>query len=278
MKKITKLVLIALLSVAISCSEDEPATPQKEPQKIENVGTSNTEKPKEEPKEEQKEEPTTTPTEQEPTTPTTPTEPTEPSEPTEPTEPVTPTEPTEPSEPTEPTEPSEPSDEDILKRIVLSADKKTLISYPNDVDRLVIPESVEKIGDVAFRDNYYLKEIILPNGIVEIGNAAFLNSSITKVVLPEGLTKIGQSAFKSCSELESIVIPSTVTSIGDWAISFCSNLKSITIKAPYEVGSDLFEYADNEPRPQAKVYVSESDYYDYLDRFEDYENLTFVKY
>lgn len=56
--------------------------------------------------------------------------------------------------------------------------------------------------------------LILPEGIKEIGDAAFAGVSIGSVVIPEGVTSIGAGAFEQCRGLHDIYIPETVTSIG----------------------------------------------------------------
>lgn len=52
---------------------------------------------------------------------------------------------------------------------------------------------------------------------------------MTEIVIPEGVVTIGNHAFSGCSHLQSAVIPSTVTYIGEYAFSDCKMLRSITI-------------------------------------------------
>ena len=120
---------------------------------------------------------------------------------------------------------------------------------------LVIPSSVEYIGEAAFQNcssltslkfeensqltsigNYAfygcssLTSIELPNGVTSIGYYAFSGcSSLTSIEIPNGVTSIGGSAFSGCSSLTSIEIPSSVTSIGGYAFANCSSLTSIEI-------------------------------------------------
>lgn len=73
------------------------------------------------------------------------------------------------------------------------------------------------------------EDIILPSGIVEIGNYGFLNSTFRSVVIPEGVTKIGENAFQGCTALTNIHLPSTLKEIGEDAFRQCIKLESLII-------------------------------------------------
>ena len=98
------------------------------------------------------------------------------------------------------------------------------------------------IEDGVFRE-YSGKEneIILPDGIREIGDGAFTSSSVSAVVVPEGVTSIGFSAFSDCENLETVVLPNSLESIEDYAFSNCHALKNINIPFGIEIiGSYTF--------------------------------------
>jgi len=67
----------------------------------------------------------------------------------------------------------------------------------------------------------------LPVG--KIGHGAFGNLGITEVVIPEGVTEIGSEAFEWCSSLETVTIPSSVTKIGEDAFDMCTMLKTVNV-------------------------------------------------
>lgn len=57
----------------------------------------------------------------------------------------------------------------------------------------------------------------------------YLNGElVTNLIIPDGVTEIGELAFLNCSSIETITIPSSVTHIGDNAFYGCINLESIT--------------------------------------------------
>ncbi len=70
----------------------------------------------------------------------------------------------------------------------------------------------------------------LPDGIVYIGNSAFLScSSLAGINIPNGVTTIGDSAFAGCAALEELTLPETVKTIGSSAFSHCESLKTMVI-------------------------------------------------
>ena len=70
--------------------------------------------------------------------------------------------------------------------------------------------------------------VVIPEGVVEIGNNTFSNANIVSVQLPSTLTNFG-SAFSYCSNLSQINIPSSIESIEDYAFQGCISLMQITI-------------------------------------------------
>ncbi|MCH5216722.1 MAG: leucine-rich repeat domain-containing protein, partial [Muribaculaceae bacterium] len=99
-----------------------------------------------------------------------------------------------------------------------------------DVNDVVIPNSVTKIGDFTFNNLLNLKSVVIPNSVKTIGNSAFANcKNMTSIVIPNSVTKIGDRAFYWCFELASVNIPNSVTKIGELAFVECRALTSITI-------------------------------------------------
>ena len=68
-------------------------------------------------------------------------------------------------------------------------------------------------------------EIIIPDGVTEIGFEAFKNNSnITSVVMDDSLKTIGEEAFSGCNNLSSVSLPESLRTIGRWAFSNCRSL------------------------------------------------------
>ena len=105
-----------------------------------------------------------------------------------------------------------------------------------EVKDLVIPNSVECIGDFAFYGCTGLTSVTIPNSVTSIGYGAFIAcSGLTSVTIPNSVTNIGECAFHGCTGLTSVAIGDSVTSIGYYAFRDCSELL------------DVYCYAENVP-------------------------------
>ena len=73
---------------------------------------------------------------------------------------------------------------------------------------------VEGISNYAFKDNPYLTEVKIGEGVKTVGQFSFYNCPALKtVILPNSIEKLGIGAFMSCTSLNSIVIGSSLSSI-----------------------------------------------------------------
>ena len=72
------------------------------------------------------------------------------------------------------------------------------------------------------------------------GLTPYGKTNCTEIVIPEGVTEIGNYAFSGCSGLTSITIPASVTHIGEDAFENCTNLTAVTytgaVEQWYELG------------------------------------------
>ena len=83
---------------------------------------------------------------------------------------------------------------------------------------LILPESIEEIGDSVFYEKSIQGNLVFPAHLKKIGNSAFRNLSYKgDLSLSDGLESIGESAFRDLKESNTITIPASVTAIGTGA-------------------------------------------------------------
>ena len=128
-------------------------------------------------------------------------------------------------------------DYDVTYKVTDLNAKTCEVSYCNyNAKNVVIPSSVmgykvTSIGSLAF---FYRREqlesVVLPNSVVSIGNSAFDHcEKLETITLPSSLTTIGNYAFQGCKSLKSISIPNSVISIGSHVFADCENMESATL-------------------------------------------------
>ena len=98
----------------------------------------------------------------------------------------------------------------------------------------------------AFKNNKYIKKLIIGNNVKTIGKSAFAGCKKLKTVkFGKSVTTISDKAFYKCTALTKIIIPSKVKTIGKEAFYGCKELKSINIKTKKltakKVGKDAFK-------------------------------------
>lgn len=115
---------------------------------------------------------------------------------------------------------------------------ETMAFYTSSLESINFPASVTSIGISAFLYNRKLKQVIFdemsPITVIERGTF-FGCDDLEEVVLPRGLVVIGQQAFYAALSLESIWIPKTVTTLGIAAFISSQKLNDVT----FESGSSL---------------------------------------
>ena len=141
----------------------------------------------------------------------------------------------------------------------------TYHGYNIDIPETLDGYTVTAIGDSAFYQCYYLRDITIPQSVKSIGREAFYRCTamesltikdaatsigegafegcdwLTTVKLGEHITRIGEAAFVDCERLDNVTIPDSVTSIGDSAFARCYQLKTISLGKNIEtIGDDYF--------------------------------------
>lgn len=151
------------------------------------------------------------------------------------------------------------------------SEKIAIAPIDYDVTSLVIDDDCTEINRYAFFECHDLKNLIIPNSVNIIGELAFAhcdslsynedenakylgnsqnpnlvlievtNKDITSFKVKDNTKIIYFRAFFDCKNINSIIISESVNSIGEDAFSYCKNLTSITIpKSVYYIGKYAF--------------------------------------
>ena len=80
----------------------------------------------------------------------------------------------------------------------------------------------------------------IPEGVTEIGNAAFRDADLEKIILPKSLKKFGKQSFCENGKITDIYIPASIEEMGDYAFDNC-NLQTITV----DNDNPVFDSRDN---------------------------------
>lgn len=136
------------------------------------------------------------------------------------------------------------ADEDEL--IGANIQDGVLLGYYGPGGDIVIPNTVTKIGDEAFKGNKKVTGVTIPGSVVDIGNNAFeACENLKKVAFTNPgearnnlLIRLG--AFKDCTKLTDVEIPARVKQIVGNIFKGCTSLMEIKVNAnnPYYFAQD----------------------------------------
>lgn len=120
-------------------------------------------------------------------------------------------------------------------KFTLSADKSfySVTGYSGSFERVVIPDTynglrVTAVSDGLFTGDENLREVVLPESIDEIGNDAFAGCvNLQSVTIPDSIRTIGDGAFSGCSSLTSADLGGMLETLGARAFEGCTSLQSV---------------------------------------------------
>lgn len=154
----------------------------------------------------------------------------------------------------------------VENNILMTQNRKKLIAYCGYNENIIIPSTIEEIGQYgfgmchsikkismfenvkiiekgAFIECENLEEVIMPNSLsnVGLGLGQYVFShcyKLKKINIPQGIKIISKRAFSQCMSLESIVLSNSIKEISTYAFQSCTSLTSVTLSDNIEYISD----------------------------------------
>lgn len=107
----------------------------------------------------------------------------------------------------------------------------------NSLKQIIIPDSVQSIGDFAFTNCTSLKHVDLSSKLLDVGYNAFSACGLNSVLIPKSLGELGCGAFANCTNLTSLTFEegSACKVIDDSAFEYCGKLKTVFLPEPLEI-------------------------------------------
>jgi len=122
-------------------------------------------------------------------------------------------------------------------------------TYCNNLEKLVIPDSVNSIGVNCFEECYSLKFTKLPSSLKTIKSNSFIDTAFERIEFPDSVEVIESLAFQNNSRLTTLSFGSSLKSIDASAFTYCLNISNITVSEKNELffatNSILFKRLEN---------------------------------
>ncbi len=136
-----------------------------------------------------------------------------------------------------------------------------------------VSRQVIKIEDGVFENLTSVREVLLSNGVKEIGESAFLGCTALKnIALPTTLNYVGPGVFKGCTSLKDISLPTSVKIIESSAFEGCTALKSMSL--PYAAGAYAKDENGDTKLDELKNPIIDYKHFGYLFGAQTYEQNT----
>ena len=142
----------------------------------------------------------------------------------------------------------------LLKRTLDANDDSALEAY-------VLADDITRLRNNGFR--YLRASSVSGNGVLEVGNSAFMNNSDVAAINLPNCTKLGESTirdmnalasvnlpkviycynhtFRGCSQLQELYLPSLDIGTGTYCINTCASLVKVVVPKLKEVNDNSFQ-------------------------------------
>lgn len=110
-----------------------------------------------------------------------------------------------------------------------------------EIKSVKIPDTVTNIGANVFDGCTGLKHVDLPEGLTDLWQYAFCNSSIEEITIPDKVKSIASFTFKDCKKLRRVRCGKGLENIRAWAFEGCLMLAGIDHIPGVKISRQAFE-------------------------------------
>ncbi len=111
-------------------------------------------------------------------------------------------------------------------------------AHCSGIKRLVLPDTVRKIGNCAFAGCLDLETVEICGRVETIESGAFMDCrALKRLTLPEGLVTLGDFCFSGCTNLFEISLPSSLCFVGKGVFQNCVYLRHNEIDGARYLGN-----------------------------------------
>lgn len=138
---------------------------------------------------------------------------------------------------------------------------------------VTLPPTVKTIGKKAFAYNDKLEQVTFSEGLVTIGDFAFLDTAVSVIETPSTLRHIGDKAFYRCLRLDRVHLNEGLLTIGEEAFSHTA-LEVLRIPSTVnEIGFKVIQQADLDAPARVSVHPDNPDFVSDSEGFALYQRL-----
>lgn len=130
----------------------------------------------------------------------------------------------------------------------ITAISERAFSENKSIQKVIIPSSIESIGNFAFQNCSNLTEVVIEEGLTFLGDSSFWGCGFKQIKLPDTLETIYPYAFFWCKKLETITIPKNVKNITLGTFNGCEKLQTATILPEHDIsiwGTTVYDVFSN---------------------------------
>jgi len=143
---------------------------------------------------------------------------------------------------------------EVKKKDFVIDEDGVLLEYNGTDKEVIIPDGVKEIGEYAFYENDTITSVIIPSTVSLVVDSAFYNcDAIEEIIFKNGATseltfkKTGgiSGVFTDCAKLKKVVLPERLSVLPESTFLLCPNLNAVYIPASVtDIAEDVFVSCD----------------------------------